>query len=83
MGKEVVDDGTGLGFTASDLRTMPTKELLSRIITSREAILNMNTVAAQSLYGRTRHAQQPHYYKAYRRAIARIQTVLRERGIKL
>jgi len=75
------DDGTGLGFQAWELRIQPTPELLLRLKNTREAILNLNTRAAQSSYGRKRHCQQPHYYKGYRRAIARILTILQERNI--
>lgn len=74
------DDDTALGFTAGELRIQTTSELLERLRNTKEAILNLNTRAAQALYGRKRHNQQPHYYKGYRRAIARVQTVLNERN---
>jgi len=82
MNKEK-DDGTALGFSASELRTLPTENLLQRLTNTREGILNLNTGAAVGLYGRKRHSNQPHFYSGYRRAIARVLTVLGERGVKL
>lgn len=81
--KERIDNGTGLGFTASELRRMSNNELLDRITASKDALLGMNTTAASELYGRKRHSDKPHLFGTYRRAIARIQTVLRERNIKV
>jgi ribosomal protein L29 len=76
--KKEHDDGTAMGWTASELRQLSNSELLGRLAATREAILGLNTKAAQALYGRKRHAQQPHYYKGYRRAVARILTVMNE-----
>lgn len=74
---EATEDVTKM--TAGELRAQTDQQLDALECAARAQLLRLNEQAAQQLYGRKRHADAPHLFKAYRRLIARIQTVRSER----
>jgi len=63
---------------AKELRRKDTKELIEQLIELRRELLRLNTLSARGIIGK-----ESGKVKVVRRNIARILTVLRERGVKL
>ena len=63
---------------AKELRKKDTKELIEQLIELRRELLRLSTLSARGIIGK-----ESGKVKVVRRNIARILTVLRERGVKL
>lgn len=63
---------------ASELRKKSTEELMKQLAELRRELFRLNTLSAKGIIGK-----ESGKVKVVRRNIARILTVLRERGVKL
>lgn len=63
---------------ASELRKKSTEELMKQLAELRRELLRLNSLSARGIIGK-----ESGKVKVVRRNIARVLTVLRERGVKL
>lgn len=73
------DYDTGLGLKARELRSLPEQTLRAMVETCKERLLTMRSAASTAGDGRKSFSEKPHYFKLFKKTIARIKTVLGER----